>query len=168
MPYVLQDRESVFCTILVWHWRHQFDLSQVYYARSECTSRKLRSSSLSRLLAVRQKSLKPRLKSSHSKEWSISNFPYSLARNITSRSMKNLAFHSLLGSKIIILPINSHHITCTLGECTFWTWEWKFDWQALRVGEASAYRPSRVWGWTAAKVWRSSALSLSQWAQVET
>ena len=38
-------------------------------------------------------------------EWSISNFSCSLTRNITSHSMKNLAFHSLLRWKMIILPI---------------------------------------------------------------
>ena len=32
----------------------------------------------------------------HSQEWTISNFFCSLTRNITSHSMKNLAFHSLL------------------------------------------------------------------------
>ena len=37
--------------------------------------------------------------------WSISTFPCSLARNITSRSMENLAFHILLGYKSVILPI---------------------------------------------------------------
>ena len=38
-------------------------------------------------------------------EWSISNFSCSLTSNITSHSMKNLAFHSLLRWKMIILPI---------------------------------------------------------------
>ena len=38
------------------------------------------------------------------KEWSISNFPYILTRNITLHSMKNLAFHSLIRWKMIILP----------------------------------------------------------------
>ena len=41
----------------------------------------------------------------HSGEWSISNFSCSLSRNITSQSMKNVAFHSLLRWKMIILPI---------------------------------------------------------------
>ena len=41
----------------------------------------------------------------HSPEWSISNFPYSLTRSITSRSMKNLAFHHFLRWKIVILLI---------------------------------------------------------------
>ena len=41
----------------------------------------------------------------HSQEWSISNFPCSLTRNITPQSMENLAFHRLLRWKIIILPI---------------------------------------------------------------
>ena len=38
-------------------------------------------------------------------EWSISNFPCSLARNVTSHIMKNFAFHSLLRWKMIILTI---------------------------------------------------------------
>ena len=41
----------------------------------------------------------------HSQERSISDFLCSLTRNITSHSMKNLAFHSLLRWKMIILPI---------------------------------------------------------------
>ena len=41
----------------------------------------------------------------HSWEWSISNFPCSLTRNIISHSMENLAFRSLLRWKMIILPI---------------------------------------------------------------
>ena len=61
--------------------------------------------------------------------WPISNFPYGLTRNITSHSMKNLTIHSLLRWEMIILP-NSHYTTYAfhfkkLGECTFWTWEWK-------------------------------------------
>ena len=62
-------------------------------------------------------------------DWSNSNFPCNLTRNITSHSMKNLAFHSLLRWKMITLPILTN-ITYTfllerLGECTFWAWEWK-------------------------------------------
>ena len=38
-------------------------------------------------------------------ERSISNFPCSLTRNITSHSMENLAFHSLLIWQMIIVPI---------------------------------------------------------------
>ena len=64
-----------------------------------------------------------------SQGWSISNFPCSLTRNITSHSMKNLAFHSLLRWKMIILPILTtsliHLSSKRLGERTFWTWEWK-------------------------------------------
>ena len=41
----------------------------------------------------------------HSQEWSISDFPCCLTRNITSHSMKNLAFQSLLRWKMIILLI---------------------------------------------------------------
>ena len=40
-------------------------------------------------------------------EWLISNLPCSLTRNITPHNMKNLALHSLLRWKMIILP-NSH------------------------------------------------------------
>ena len=43
------------------------------------------------------------------KEWSVSNFPCSLTRNITSHSMKDLAFQSLLRWKMVILPI----LTCS-------------------------------------------------------
>ena len=42
---------------------------------------------------------------SHSQEWSISNFPCSLTRNIASPSMKNLAFHSLHVWQMITLPL---------------------------------------------------------------
>ena len=41
----------------------------------------------------------------YSQKWSISHFPCSLTRIITSQSMKSLAFHSLLRWKMIILPI---------------------------------------------------------------
>ena len=41
----------------------------------------------------------------HSQEWSISNFPCSLTRNITSHSMENLAFHSLVRWKMVVLEI---------------------------------------------------------------
>ena len=51
---------------------------------------------------------------SNSQEWSISNFPCSLTRNITSHSMKNLTFHSSLRWQMILHA--------------FWTWEWK-AWQ---------------------------------------
>ena len=66
----------------------------------------------------------------HSQEWSMSNFLCTLSRNITSHSMKNLAFHSsLIMWKMIILPILAtsltHFLFKMLGECTFWTWEWK-------------------------------------------
>ena len=45
------------------------------------------------------------IKPFHSQEWSISNFPCSLTRNIAPHSMENLAFHRLLEWKLIILPI---------------------------------------------------------------
>ena len=41
----------------------------------------------------------------------MSNFPCSLTRNITSHSMKNMAFHSLLIWKMIILPILTISLT---------------------------------------------------------
>ena len=37
----------------------------------------------------------------HPEEWSISNFPCSLTRNITSHSMKNMNYHSLLTTSLI-------------------------------------------------------------------
>ena len=53
----------------------------------------------------------------------MSNFPCSLTSNITPHSMENMAFHSLLRLKMIVLP-NSHYLTYAfpykrLGECTY-------------------------------------------------
>ena len=59
----------------------------------------------------------------------MSKFPCSLTRNMTSHSMENLTFHSLLRWKVIILqilatsPIQS--LFERLGEYTFWAQEWK-------------------------------------------
>ena len=62
-------------------------------------------------------------------EWSSSNFSCSLTSNITSHSMKNLGFHSWLRWKMITLPLLTtspiYFSSGRLGECTFWTWEWK-------------------------------------------
>ena len=55
----------------------------------------------------------------HSQEWSISNFPCSLTRNIASHSMENLTFHKLTQMKDDYTT-NSHCITCT---CLFKGWE---------------------------------------------
>ena len=59
----------------------------------------------------------------------VINFPCSLTRNIASHSMKNLAFYSLVRWKMITLPILTpspiHLSIGRLGECSFWTWEWK-------------------------------------------
>ena len=52
-------------------------------------------------------------------EWSTSNFPCSLTRNIPSRSMRNLAFHSLLRWKMIVLLI----LTTTLLNFSLEDWE---------------------------------------------
>ena len=41
----------------------------------------------------------------HSWEWSMSKFPCSLTRNMTSHSKENLAFHSLLRGKMILIQI---------------------------------------------------------------
>ena len=53
----------------------------------------------------------------------MSNFPCSLTRNITSLSMENLTFHSLLRWKMIILQILAtslmHFLFKRLGERTF-------------------------------------------------
>ena len=51
----------------------------------------------------------------HSQEWSISNFPCSPTGNVTSHSMENVAFHSLLRSK----TINSYYF--------FTLWEWRSE-----------------------------------------
>ena len=45
---------------------------------------------------------------------STSNFPCSLTRNITSHSMKNVAFHSLLSRMKDDYATNSHYLTCLL------------------------------------------------------
>ena len=62
-------------------------------------------------------------------QFSISNFSRSLTRNITSDSIENLVFHNLLRWKMIILPIPTtsliHFFLGRMGECTFWTWEWR-------------------------------------------
>ena len=63
---------------------------------------------------------------------SISKFPCSLTRNITSHGMENLAFHSLLRWKMIILPIDS--TSCIH---TFFLWKvrrmWFFELRSERV-----------------------------------
>ena len=48
---------------------------------------------------------KEQLQPFHYQEWSTSKFPCSLTRNITSHSMENLTFQSVLRWKMIILPI---------------------------------------------------------------
>ena len=51
----------------------------------------------------------------HSQEWSMSNFPCSFTRNITSHSMENFAMHSLLRWNKIMLPILATSLnTCSL------------------------------------------------------
>ena len=58
----------------------------------------------------------------HSQEWSISHFSCSLTKNITWHSVKNLAVHSFLRSKMIILPkfTTSHiHFSLMVGRMYF-------------------------------------------------
>ena len=57
----------------------------------------------------------------HSQEWSSSNFPCSLPKTITSHSMKNLAFHSLLRYKMIISTGDSNLIHWSR-ECALGVW----------------------------------------------
>ena len=62
-------------------------------------------------------------------KWSISNFPRSLTRNITSHSMKNLAFHRLLRWKMTILSILTtslaHPLFQKVGRIYFLNLGWK-------------------------------------------
>ena len=59
----------------------------------------------------------------------MSKFPCSRTRNMTSHSMENLTFHSLLRWKVIILQILVTSLIQSLferlGEYTFWAQEWK-------------------------------------------
>ena len=61
----------------------------------------------------------------------VINFKFLLQphQNITSHSVKNLAFYCSLRWNMIRLPILIisliHYSLGRLGECTFWTWEWK-------------------------------------------
>ena len=63
----------------------------------------------------------------HFQEWPISHFSCSLTRNITSHSMKHLPYSD---EWWLYYQFSLPHLqyTCLfrrLGECTFWTWEWK-------------------------------------------
>ena len=82
----------------------------------------------------------------HSQEWSVSNFPCFLTRNITQYSVENLAFHSLHRWKMIILPILTPsliHFSSKVGRMYYlWTWEWKGYARILllpRFSDAQAY-----------------------------
>ena len=55
----------------------------------------------------------------HSQDWSMSNFPCSLTGNITSHSMENFTFHSLLRWKMIVLLI----LTTSLIHSSLKGWE---------------------------------------------
>ena len=87
----------------------------------------------------------------HCQEWSMSAFPCSLARNITSHSKENLAFHSLLGWKMIILPI----LTTSFIHFSLKGWEnVLFDLGSERVKKVATNVPF----WTAplARAWQTS------------
>ena len=96
----------------------------------------------------------------YSQEWSISKFPCSLTRNITSHSIKNLAFHSLLRWKMID---TLHCLTTSAytflfkrsGRCTFWaTAQVGFDASHFRsiVCPITHFEKCSIsyviWGWT--------------------
>ena len=105
-------------------------LGQVLYAKSHRNRMKNRICKQIDNSTTQLRSFKINL-TLHSQKWSISNFSYSLTRNITSHSMKNLAFHSLLRWKMnytpepILTTSLIHFSLGRLGECTFWTWQWK-------------------------------------------
>ena len=65
----------------------------------------------------------------HSQEWSIWKFPLQPHQKYYITQMKNLAFHSLLRWKMIMLPILAISlIPFSLkgwDSVTFWSWEWK-------------------------------------------
>ena len=70
----------------------------------------------------------------HSHKWSISNFPCSLTRNITSHSIKNLAFHRLLRWKMIILLILSlPHLYISLFYSLFYSIQFECQKKAWRT-----------------------------------
>ena len=87
----------------------------------------------------------------HFQESSNSHLPCSLTRNITSHSMKNLAFHSLLRWKIIILPILTtsliHFSLKGLGGCMFWTWEWKGQSTTITISAFLSWFSPEVLEW---------------------
>ena len=95
-------------------------------------------------------SLKHANESNGSQVWSLSNFSCSLTRNITSHSMENVAFHSLLRWKLIILATNSHYLTLNLGvkglRPLFITWRREFVF-SVSILVSARKRWNKVWGW---------------------
>ena len=65
----------------------------------------------------------------------------------TSHSMENLVVHSLLTWKMNILPILTisliHFSLGRLGECTFWTREWKAQRRLIWIVQYRILRPQR-------------------------
>ena len=86
-------------------------------------------------------------------ERSISNFPCSLTRNISSR-IKNLAFHSL----------NTLYLTYVqLGECTFWTWKWNLEISLLRLQPASKPRKGSRYFFAWQRPWTQLIVCEEKW-----
>ena len=107
----------------------------------------------------------------HSQEWSISNFPCSLTRNITSHSMKNLAFHSLLRWKMIMLPILPFSHVFDLGSGRVNATDQRFyvhlcpSWLVIRLACAST-QPAPDWLAKLYRIWPIAELSASLSASV--
>ena len=79
----------------------------------------------------------------------MSKFPCSLTRNMTSHSMENLTFHSLLRWKVIILQILATSriqlLFERLGEYTFWAQEWTIKDAQVATGHLLPQRVSKFY-----------------------
>ena len=103
-------------------------LSMIFFTGQSCAYMTRRTES--HIWWALQRKIPSEFEIDHSQEWSISNFSCSLTRNITSHSMKNLAFHSWLREDDLELPILTTSPTrrspiTKVGRMYFWTWEWK-------------------------------------------
>ena len=97
----------------------------------------------------------------HSWEWSMSNFPSSPTRNITSHSKENLAYYSLLRWKMIVIQILTtsliHFLSNRLGECTFWAQEW----QGYLVCPSTSFQPMGIFALVDEECWFPKATDKS-------
>ena len=86
-------------------------------------------------------------------EWSISNFPCSLKRNVTSHSRENLAFHHTLRWKMIILSI----LATSLIHFSLKCWENVTFWQSSTSSDMLNFllTASRKTQQTVSPKWRS-------------